>query len=96
MVCTEGRKKGAKKVEGEGKDKGQDAKSAHAPKASAHAPKAHAPAPSAQAAAKEAKKSSSWLPSILALPGTGKATSTPLGICPASIGCQHACSLHKA
>ena len=56
----------------EGKGAGQDAKSAHAGKA-------HAPAPSAQASAKDAKKTSSWLPSILSLPGTGTATKTPTG-----------------
>lgn len=73
MFCTgKSQSKGAKQVEGKGKSEGQGAKSAHAGKAPA-------PAPGAKASAKDAKKSSSWLPSILSLPGTGTATKTPTG-----------------
>ena len=74
MICAEGvQSKGAKKVEGKGKSKDAMA---------AKAPNAHAPAPAANASAKDTKKSSSWLPSVLALPGTGKAARTPSGVYP--------------
>ena len=82
-LCAEGiEAKGTKKVQSNSKEK--EAPAAHAPNANAPkapaqkapAAKAHAPAPAPPAAAtgatKDTKKSSSWLPNILSLPGSSK------------------------
>ena len=79
-VCAEGiESKGTKKVQSNSKE--EEAPAAHAPNANtpkAPAAKAHAPAPAPPTAAtgapKDTGKGSSWMPSILSLPGSSKTT----------------------